>query len=186
MEINSQKIQNAILFFANKNGNTIERMRLMKLLWLSDRLHLNKYGRLILKDRYKALPNGPIPSQSMNISNVGVPGVIEIDKFNIIANKEFDETYFSKSDITIMNYVWERFKNVDSFRFSDYSHKFPEWLRFKNELESQFTPNAYDLVIQDFFEFHDMEEFSDLLDEETINLSKQDFNVRNAIQSSLN
>lgn len=38
----------------------------MKLLWLSDRVHLNKYGRLILKDNYKALPHGPVPSATMD------------------------------------------------------------------------------------------------------------------------
>lgn len=185
MDINFKKIENAILFFANKNGNTIERMRLMKLLWLSDRLHLNKYGRLILKDRYKALPNGPIASTALNISNHGIPNSIQVDKFNVISKKDFDADFFSKSDIKIMEYVWTKFNTMQSFDFSDYSHKYPEWLRYEKELNSEFTPNAYDIVIQDFFEFPELSEFADLLDEETISLSKEDFNVKNSIQGSL-
>ncbi len=185
MDINLKKIENSILFFANKSKNRIERMRLMKLLWLSDRLHLNKYGRLILMDRYKALPNGPIASNALKISQSGFPGSIEVDSHNVKSLKEYDPDYFSKSDLKIMEYVWERFQNMDSFEFSKYSHKYPEWKRFESELNSEFTPNAYDIVIQDFFEFPDIEEFSDILDSNTIVLSKEDFNVKNSIQSAL-
>ena len=103
MDINLKKIENAILFFANKSDKTIERMKLIKLIWLSDRLHLSKYGRLILKDRYKALPNGPIASTALTISQYGIPGVIDVDSYNVIAKKEFDSDFFSKSDIKIMN-----------------------------------------------------------------------------------
>ncbi len=185
MDINLKKIENAILFFANKSDKTIERMKLIKLIWLSDRLHLSKYGRLILKDRYKALPNGPIASTALTISQYGIPGVIDVDSYNVIAKKEFDSDFFSKSDIKIMNYVWNKFCRMDSFDFSEYSHKYPEWLRFEKEINSKHTPNAYDIVIQDFFDFPQLDEFSDLLDEEVIALSKQDFNIKNSIQSSL-
>ena len=186
MDINLKKIENSLLFFANKSENTIERMKLMKLIWLSDRLHLNRYGRLILKDRYKAFPNGPIASLALNISQNGIPDSIEVDKYNVIAKTNFDESFFSKSDLEIMEYVWNKFQNMGSFDFSSYSHRYPEWIRFKKELNSEHTPNAYDIVIQDFFEFPELNEFSDLLNEETIALSKVDFNIKNSIQSSLN
>lgn len=185
MDINLKKIENSILFFANKSMNTIERMKLMKLLWLSDRLHLNKYGRLILKDRYKALPNGPIASTALNIAQYGIPGSIKIDSYNVIATKEFDSDFFSKSDLKIMEYVWNKFQKMESFEFSEYSHRYPEWLRFEKELNSKFTPNSYDIVIQDFFDFPELQEFEDLLDSNIISLSKEDFNVKNSIQSAL-
>ena len=185
MDINLKKIENSLLFFTNKNDNTIERMKLMKLVWLSDRLHLNKYGRLILKDRYKALPNGPIASTALNISQYGIPNSIEVDKHNVISKKKFEPDFFSKSDLKIMDYVWTKFNTMASFEFSDYSHKYPEWLRYKKELSSKHTPNAYDIVIQDFFEFPEIREFEDLLDADIISLSKEDFNVRNSIQSQL-
>lgn len=185
MDINLKKIENSILFFANKSNNRIERMRLMKLMWLSDRLHLNKYGRLILNDRYKALPNGPIASTALNISQYGIPGSINVDKHYVNSLKDFEVDFFSKSDLKIMDYVWEKFQNMESFEFSEYSHKYPEWLRFEKVLNAEHTPNAYDIVIQDFFEFPELKEFEDLLDLETIELSKEDFNVKNSIQSAL-
>jgi uncharacterized phage-associated protein len=185
MDIRLNKIENSILFFANKSCNRIERMRLMKLLWLSDRLHLNKYGRLILNDRYKALQKGPIASTALNFSKFGIPGSINVDKHYVKSVREFKADLFSKSDLKIMDYVWEKFKDMTSFEFSEYSHKYPEWRRFEKELKAEHTPDAYDIVIQDFFEFPELKEFEDILDPETIELSKEDFNVKNSIQSAL-
>lgn len=185
MDINLRKIENAILFFVGKNGGTIRRTKLMKLLWLSDRLHLNKYGRLILKDRYYALPYGPVPSLGLDISNNGIIGSICVEGNNIISNKEYSEDFFSKSDLKIMNYVWEKLKDIDSVEASDYSHQYREWLRFEKELNDKNTPNSYEIVIQDFFEFPDLNEFSNLLTEEDIALSKEEFNINNAIQTFL-
>lgn len=187
MEISFKKIENAILFFIKKSGGSIDRMKLMKLLWLSDRLHLNKYGRLILKDRYKALPNGPIPSLGLNISQKGIPNSISIKgKHSVCSEKMFNEDYFSKSDLLIMNYVWDKFGHLGSYEFSEYSHKYPEWLRYEEYLNKVDTPNSYDIVIQDFFEFPNLQDFSDILSEEEISMSKEDFNIKNSIQSILN
>jgi uncharacterized phage-associated protein len=186
MNIQEKKIENIILYFANQSkNNTIDRLKLMKLIWLSDRLHLNKYGRLILKDRYKALPNGPIASLALRMSNFTLPEAYNVKGYKIKSLKDFDSDFFSKSDLKIMNYVWGKFGALKSFKLRDYSHLFPEWLRFEEELESNFTPNSYDIVIQDFFKNPNIEEFSDILSVEDSKLSEKDFNIHNSIQSLL-
>lgn len=185
MDINLQKIENAILFFIEKNGSFIDKMKLMKLLWLSDRLHLSKYGRLILKDRYYALPHGPVPSIALDICKRSKDGYIIIQGYNIKSERGYNKDFFSKSDLKIMDYVWEKFKDFSSLDFSNYSHKYPEWLRFEKELENKNISNSHEIVIQDFFEFPDPNEFSDLVTEEDITLSKEEFNVNNSIQNFL-
>lgn len=185
MDINLLKIENAILFFIEKNGGSIDKMKLMKLLWLSDRLHLSKYGRLILKDRYYAMPYGPVPSTAFDICKRRKEDYIIIKGNNIESERKCDQNFFSKSDLKIMNSIWEKFKNISSLDFSNYSHKYPEWLRFEKYLNDKNAPKSYDIVIQDFFEFPDLSEFSDLLTEEDIALSKKEFNVNNSIQNFL-
>lgn len=96
MDINLLKIENAILFFIEKSGGRIAKTKLMKLLWLSDRLHLNKYGRLILKDRYYAMPYGPVPSKGLDISNEGIEDCIIVKGTNIESKKEYNEDFFFK------------------------------------------------------------------------------------------
>jgi uncharacterized phage-associated protein len=152
MNIIEKKILNSIIFFASKSlNNKINRLKLMKLLWLSDRIHLNKYGRLILKDNYNALPHGPVPSKTMDVSKFSVESVFEVHKYNIIAKGLFNSDYFSKSDLEVMEKVWKDYGQMDQFELRDFSHNFPEWLRFKEELENQSLPNSYQIIIDDFF-----------------------------------
>ena len=186
MNIQESKIQNVVLYFANKSQKkTIDRLKLMKLIWLSDRLHLNKYGRMILNDKYKALPNGSIASKTMDMTKKNMQNAWEVNGYNIKALREADLAFFSKSDIEIMNYVWEKFKDKEPFELSEYSHLFKEWKRFEKELIDKELPNSYDIVIHDFFEFPESEKFEDLLSPKEIELSKKEFNAHNSIQKFL-
>lgn len=152
MSIIENKIVNAIIFFASKSPeHKIPRLKLMKLLWLADRIHLNKYGRLILKDSYNALPHGPVPTKTMNCSKMSVEGAYDVDNYIISTNNSFNSDYFSKSDIEVMDIVWQIYGNFSPYKLRDISHKFPEWLRYKKELEDKNLPNSYNIVIDDFF-----------------------------------
>ena len=188
MNIATNKIINSILFFANKSENkTINRLKLMKLLWLSDRVHLNKYGRLILKDNYKALPHGPVPSATMDFSKNSIANNFHVDKYNLKSEKQFDPKYFSKSDIDVMDSIWDKFGSFDQFELRDISHKFPEWLRFEKELNDRFAPNSYSMVMEDFFITPELEDkYKEVFSIEGIEESLSYFRSHNAIQSNLN
>jgi len=41
--------------------------QIFKILYFSDKLHLGKYGRFILKDEYIAMKHGPVPSYLYNL-----------------------------------------------------------------------------------------------------------------------
>jgi uncharacterized phage-associated protein len=59
----------AILYLASKDLPELTKSKICKLLFLSDKLHLVKYGRVITGDRYCAIPHGPIPSRTLNLLN---------------------------------------------------------------------------------------------------------------------
>lgn len=153
MKISEKKIINAIIFFASKSQEKrINRLKLMKLLWLSDRIHLNKFGRMILRDNYYALPNGPVPSKTMDVSKSNVEGLIEPLRYEVLAiDSSFESKYFSKSDLEIMEYVWEKYGGYDQFELRDLSHNFPEWMRYEKELKCSTMPSSYPMIIDDFF-----------------------------------
>ncbi len=125
MKIQEHKRINAILFFACKEAdNKINRLKLMKLLWLADRTHLTRYGRLILQDTYCALEHGPVPSKTKEISDNGVD-----DKFSVVgdfiieAEDNYEDKYFSSSDIEVMEEIWENYGGMNRFTLRDISHK---------------------------------------------------------------
>ena len=152
MSIQTAKNINAILFFANKAGDVINRLKLMKLLWLADRFHLNKHGRLILKDSYVAMPHGPVPTSTMDFSRANLTDKISLEgSHDIKALDNFNPDYFSKSDLDVMTFIWETLGGLDQFQLRDLSHHFPEWIRFQKEIQDTSLPNSYGMVMEDFF-----------------------------------
>lgn len=152
MKISEKKIINAIIFFASKSPeNKINRLKLVKLLWLADRIHLNKYGRSILRDNYSALPHGPVPSKTLTITRTVADGSLVSSCHDVLAINPFDMRFFSESDIEVMNYVWSKYGQMTQFELRDLSHKFPEWLRYEADLKDKNSPNSYQMVLDDFF-----------------------------------
>ncbi len=58
-----------ILVLLAKNGQTLTKLRITKLLYFIDKYHLKKYGRFVLNDKYYRLQYGPIPSLTLNYIN---------------------------------------------------------------------------------------------------------------------
>ena len=57
-DFNYKKATQALAYFAEKSGGTINRLKGLKLIYFADRYHLRKYGRLITNDTYFAMDNG--------------------------------------------------------------------------------------------------------------------------------
>jgi len=184
MLIRENKITHSIIFFAAKSNNkVINRLKLMKLLWLADRIHINRYGRLILKDKYNALPHGSVPSYTMDLSKETLEGYFEVVGYNIKALIEFDEKYFSKSDIEVMEEVWKTYGKKGKFELRDLSHKFPEWIRFEDYINNKNLPNSYPENVADFFDKPLIDNFP--FDENRVNISKSIYHSFSTIQTSL-
>jgi len=140
MEIKYKKSIQAINYFTRKSeNNTINRMKLMKLLWLSDRLHLQMNGRTVLKDNYVAMKNGPVPSLAKEFSETRDHDYIAeffypSGDYEVSSVKESEIKYFSKSDIEVFEAVWSEFGSLNEFQLSDLSHEYPEWKQFEEDL----------------------------------------------------
>lgn len=103
------KAVEAILYIASKTDGDM--YKALKLLYLSDKKHIEKFGSLILGDWYAALKYGPVASNSYDIlkfvrgdneNSVGAPhskNAFQMDGDKIIPLREYDESCLSKSDI---------------------------------------------------------------------------------------
>jgi len=137
-------------------------MKAGKLVYLSDRLHLRSYGRSITNDTYVAMKNGPVPSKTKDIvlkSAWFEPEVIEYTNtylsdpkdFSFNSIKNVDLNVFSKTDIKVMDEVYDYYGIRDQYELSEYSHYFPEWKRYENDLKSGVAKSFY-IDLNDFFE----------------------------------
>lgn len=168
MTQNTKKLIQALAFIASKSeGKTVPAMKAYKLLWLSDRCHLRRFGRTITGDRYFALPKGMVPTDAKHLLDgeatvMNTPdGYFErwIQKkgehnYQAVETPDFDE--FSQSDIEVLNLVLSMYGDRTAKELSDLSHKYPEWKKYEDMLSDKNEKNAFpidmDLMFGDSLE----------------------------------
>jgi|ERR1035437_277430 uncharacterized phage-associated protein len=180
-----KKAIQALNFFAAKAGGKINRMKAIKLIWLSDRAHLRRYGRPILSDKYYAVKLGPIPSKTKNFSEAEGLMTEEVKayrdnyiepigqyEFKSVSSPELN--VFSQSDIDTMEKIFISFGTYDKYRLSNLSHKYPEWKKFEEYFKLNKSGRRR-MAFSDFFE--DTPESSQYFNEssELLKLSKELF-----------
>jgi len=158
---NFRKATQALNYFARQGGGKISKIKALKLVYLADRYHLRKYGRLITNDSYFAMEFGPVPSGVKDIaqecsdflSSVEQPYASEYIK--PIGTSDFksiqpvDENVFSDSDLEAIRYIWDHFSAFQPFELSEISHSFPEWSKHRKTLD---MVSRVPIDITDFFE----------------------------------
>jgi uncharacterized phage-associated protein len=147
--IDIRTIVQAIYYLIKKLG-IVDKLKLLKLIYLADKYHLIYYGRTITNDDYYAVKLGPIPS--------AVKDVLEFDKFSLSEEeykyassflKKIDQYNFkanakvrtklemlSETDIEALDYVIKIFGLMSSSRLVNYTHKYPEWSQYRELFKS--------------------------------------------------
>lgn len=155
-----QKAVQVINFFAQKEPNgTINKMKALKLIWLSDRCHLRQYGRPILNDSYVAMKYGPVASGSRDLlegsswlqdqeAEYRSRFIQNVGPYDIRSRGLIDSDYFSETDELVMDAVHSAYAGNGQFELSDISHMFPEWNKFEQLLKS--AP-CFPMSMEDFF-----------------------------------
>ena len=184
MNLAELKNINVVLYLLNKTTDmTLNRLQIVKLIWLSDRWHLNQYGRTITKSSYSALPKGPVASEILNILNREDLDQVKPIGHNNAALTDVDIKFLSTSDREILDNVWDNLGDIDRFDLVEFSHKFPEWRRFEKYLNDISMPNSYPIVMEDFFEKN---EYMTMVNDDVRESSKQEFLLHRSISSFLN
>ncbi|MFA5858846.1 MAG: Panacea domain-containing protein [Elusimicrobiota bacterium] len=138
--IETKKIIQAISYLLNTFSKPIDKIAVVKYIYLSDKYHLMKYGRTITEDMYVAMERGPVGSTVLN--------VLDLDAFNLSEDelsyaqkylKKHANTIISKNgsaarydmlsetDKKVIKLIHEKFGSMDKWSLVDYTHKFPEW-----------------------------------------------------------
>ena len=160
---NYKKAIQAINYFAIKEQAPIDKMKVIKLIWLSDRYHLRQYGRPILMDQYYAFEYGPVASNTKDFLK-------EYDDFFPLEEFEYRDIYitaadkehkikskndtdfnvFSNSEIKTLDLIYSNFGGRSQFELKDLSHEYPEWKRYENDL-NQHVASRFQMEYVDFF-----------------------------------
>lgn len=135
---NARKAAQVVAFFALKQAGTINVLKLAKLVYLADRLFMQKYDATMLNDSLVSMPHGPVNSMTLNHIN----GLIESDEWAIIiagragyavgvTNPKMtidDLDELSRAEVATLEETWKKFGSMSPFQVRDYTHQHcPEW-----------------------------------------------------------
>lgn len=148
MEFSTQKLVQMINFFAVKNGGEVDYVKALKLIYLSDKYMLCRYGRMITYDNYAAMKKGPVPTTAKTIARGVLVGKTAEEDFPVDGNyadsyleskvlpsrnwqikskKTYDEDYFSDAEIETMDFINGKFSSKDTWDLCELTHEFYEW-----------------------------------------------------------
>ena len=146
------KIVMMINWFARQShGKSVDKLELLKLVYMADRYHLRKYGRLISGDTYYAMQLGPVPSVAKMICDARdnltaeqreiADGYLEVDGNDIHSKKASCKNYFCESELeALQRTLWKaQLVRRSGESLPDFTHHFPEWKSKKRFLK---TPNS--------------------------------------------
>lgn len=153
-----ERASHASLWLLTRHDGKLDKLKLVKLLFLSDRLHLARYGRPVVGGDYSAMPHGPVASDFLNALNAcEVDGLETGDGYAVRATAAADEDYLSESDIEVLTEINRAFGAKDAWTLRNLTHQLKAW-------KSNYPGNnsSARLPYEDFFEDLDPE-YGDIL-----------------------
>lgn len=141
MKISIAKLKAILLYFSNYTNTTyLGKVKLMKLFYFLDFMHVKQYCTPITYDTYIKLEHGPIPSTIKNLVDTACDNIdesilfdtikcetpINTNMFRILPIRDFNESdkaMFTPSELDILNKVCQRFGDKNTKYIEDASHK---------------------------------------------------------------
>ena len=134
-QADADKVINAIAYFAERCPDSTK-MKICKLIYYSDKLHLNRYGRPVTGDTYIRMRKGPVPSMGLNLmrhtayfegASELFDEVIAVKGIEVKALRAFNRNVFSRSDMRVMHEVMQSFGCESAEALSERSHDEESW-----------------------------------------------------------
>ena len=138
-----RKAAEAAAFFLYRAGGRLSVLKLVKLLYLAERLSLERYGDALTGDCLVSMPHGPVLSTTLNHIDglvMSAPGGwdswistrenhdVALADPGMIRTPEQDLRHLSESDLEVLDEVWKRFGHMEKWSLRDYTHEhLPEW-----------------------------------------------------------
>lgn len=135
----SEKALEALLYVASK-APVPDLYHVCKLMYFADRKHLERYGRLITGDSYRAMKNGPVASGAYDLLKIArgdgqlcptgcdssqVKQCLTVDvggNNKVTPKRAFNPDFLSKSDIKCLDEAINQYGTLSFGEINDISH----------------------------------------------------------------
>lgn len=143
MRFNVDKCVELMAYFAEKGNGKIDKLKLLKLVFFADRMHLRNYGRTIVDGTYYGMRRGPVHSEILSmIDQSSILSEDEKESLKRKFGKEVHNLYlksrgcsvvkaknefFSESEIEVIEKIWRTFGDFSQWQLQEITHLYPEW-----------------------------------------------------------
>jgi uncharacterized phage-associated protein len=143
----------------------MDKLKLIKMIFLADREHLVRYGRPIVGGNYVAMDLGLVSSNLKDYIEgktvlEDLPFVIQ-DKYNLVATQPTAGDQLSESELEVLDEIYDKCKHIDSVKLGLLTHKYKAW---KNNAPARGSSKS--VPYEDFFEDKDSKDMLALALEE--------------------
>jgi uncharacterized phage-associated protein len=138
LSFDESKATEAAAFLLSCSDQTMNYMKLIKLLYLADREALIRWGRPISTDRYVSMKHGPVLSNVLNLINFGSlsekagswSSLISTSGYDIsleqaISEEDFEE--LSVAERKLLDEIWRKYGALDEWELVELLHDVGEW-----------------------------------------------------------
>jgi uncharacterized phage-associated protein len=137
---NIRKAAQVSAYFALKQGGAINVLKLTKLIYLADRLFMERYDAPLLDDELVSMDHGPVNSMTYDCINGNQADRSDWNEFVAdrspfaysigvapgVTVERLDE--LSRADRQVLDETWRSFGRMTQWEIRDYTHKnCPEW-----------------------------------------------------------
>ena len=148
----AEKAANTVLWLLHQHGGRLSVLKLVKLIFFADRLHLIRYGRPIFGGRYSALPHGPVPSELYETMSKAGDATKDYRRvgYDLEALNSYNEEYLAESDLEVLSEINKALGSKDKWALRDLSHELKPWKNnFKADGED--PRESFAIPYEDFF-----------------------------------
>jgi uncharacterized phage-associated protein len=121
------KAAQVIAFFARREGGKIDKLKVIKLVYLADRLSFQRRFQPMNFDAYFSLPHGPVPSSALD----GINGKASHDVWKLVSltgvkvsvSNDVTDDHLSRADRAILEEIWASFGGMTAVQLRNWTHK---------------------------------------------------------------
>ncbi len=132
---NEGKATEAAAYLLSLNSGKLPYLKLIKLLYISDRRALKEYHSSITTSSYYSMKFGPVTSEILDMikhpedfaENGYWNSTISREDYDLKLKKDFKPYFLSVVELEILNAVDRKYKNMEKFEIADFTHSFEEW-----------------------------------------------------------
>ena len=134
----SEKVLQIIGYLLSLNDGKMNQLKLMKELYLIDRLSIEERETSVSGDIYFSMKHGPVLSATLNLLDaLGTGNAEDWSKYlasekakyfpDIRLKEETGTGHLSKKDKSYIEAVSTKFKSTSEFDLEEFTHNLPEW-----------------------------------------------------------